>query len=150
MAEIERQLAPHSNEAADLILRKGELAIAVEISITTTVDHEFGNVRKCLAAGFTHVAVVSPKAGQLSAIAAAVKAGLSPKQAALVSFHSPEEFITMLPVLARHPGEPAPAVETVVRGYRVKREGHALTPEERRAKEEAAIRVMAESMKRQK
>lgn len=147
MAEIERQLAPHSNEAADLILRKDDVAIAVEISITTTVDHEFGNVRKCLAAGFTHVAVVSPKPGPLSAIAAAVKAGLAPEQAARVSFHSPEELIAHLHTLTT-PESHSPPEKATRHGYTIKRTVSALSPEERSRQEETQVSLIADAMKR--
>ena len=50
-AEVEKQLAQGSNDAADLVLRRGSVEIAVEITITTGVDHEFENVKKCLASG---------------------------------------------------------------------------------------------------
>ena len=37
-----------TGKAADLVLRNDNLAIAVEIAITNTVDYEFGNVKKML------------------------------------------------------------------------------------------------------
>jgi type IV secretion system coupling TraD/TrwB family protein len=147
LAEVERQLAQDSTQAADLTLRKGDLAIAVEIAVTTTIDHEFGNVKKCLAAGFGRVAVVSSRPEKLGAIAEAVKAGLSSEAVAKVSYHTPEAFIAELGTLAKQfvPAEPS---ETATRGYRVRRHGPSLTPEERRSKEEIALRVMSEAMKK--
>ena len=44
-AEVEKQLAKGSNQAADLLLQQGGLTVAVEITITTGVDHEFENVK---------------------------------------------------------------------------------------------------------
>src|SRR6185437_15873718 len=52
LAEVEKQVSGDSNQAADLLLRRGELRIAVEIALTTTTNQEFGNVKKNLDAGF--------------------------------------------------------------------------------------------------
>jgi len=40
-ADVEKQLAKGSNQAADLLLEQGGLVIAVEITVTTGVEHEF-------------------------------------------------------------------------------------------------------------
>src|SRR5438046_10522261 len=45
--------------SVDLVLENPNQAIACEITITTTVDHEVGNVAKCLKAGFATIAVVA-------------------------------------------------------------------------------------------
>ena len=153
LAEVERQLADTSMQAADVILRKDGLVIAVEISITTTTDHEFKNVKKCLEAGFARVAVISPRAVQLQNISEAVQAGLGPEVAAKVSYHTPDDFIAELPRLAQQvkkSDEPTAPQERTTRGYKVKRHGPALTPDERQVKENSAHKVMAESMKRKK
>lgn len=150
-AEIERQLAEGSMQAADLIVRKDGIALAVEISITTTVDHEFGNVKKCLAAGFSRVAVVSPKPEKLEAIKEAVEAGLGKSAAAMVSFYTPDELIAKLKCLVvKEAGKPSPPPspgESTMRGYKVRRHKPALSAEERQAKEEMALKVMAETMR---
>ncbi len=150
-AEVEGQVSEESNRAADLVLRRGDLAIAVEITVTTTTDHEFGNVKKCLAAGFARVAVVSPQSERLEHIAAAVRAGLGSEAAAKVCYHTPDEFIAEMRKLAAEqasqPTSLAIPAERTTRGYKVRRKGAALTPKERGAKEEVAIRMMAETMK---
>jgi hypothetical protein len=84
-AEVEKQLAPGSNDAADLLLRRGQVEIAVEITITTSVDHEFDNVKKCLAAGMARVAVIATGRRRLEDIAAAVEGGLGAEVAAKVT-----------------------------------------------------------------
>ena len=43
--------------SVDLLLERAGHTIACEISITTTIDHEVGNVAKCLKAGFSDVAI---------------------------------------------------------------------------------------------
>ena len=151
LATVEGQLEGKSNEAADLVLRNGGEAIAVEISVTTTVDHEFGNVKKCLSAGFSRVAVISPRPDHLKAIAVSVKGDLGPGQAEKVSYHSPDEFIAELKRLAQEAAKSAkPPVpqESVTRGYKVRGHAPTLTDEERKAKEDMAIKLMAEMMKR--
>ena len=149
-AAVESQLAEKSNQAADVVLRRGELSIAVEISVTTTTDHEFGNVAKCVAAGFNRVAVLSPSREKLQAIAAAVDAGLDAKQRTHISYHTPDEFIAELRKLAESTAvaAPATATERSTRGYKVRRHGPSVSSEERKATEEAAIRLIAETMKR--
>ena len=152
LARVESQLAKDSNEAADLVLRKGNIAIAVEIAITTTIDHEFDNVKKCLAGGFERVVVLASGAERLKAIAAAVQAGLGPEASAKVAYHTPDEFIAELPKLAKvtEPPVEAPDAEHVTKGFKVRRHAPSLTADERKAKQDAAIRVMAETMKRKR
>jgi hypothetical protein len=150
LASVESQLTDKSNHAADLTLRKGKLALAIEIAVTTTTDHEFGNVKKCLAAGFSRVAVVSPKAERLKTIADAVQAGLGSMEAAKVSYHTPDDLISELRKLVQEDSQAADSnpKERVTRGYKVRRHGPALTPEERKSKEDVAIKLMAEAMKK--
>jgi len=151
LAEVERQLEERSMQAADLVLRKGDLSIAVEIAVTTTTDHEFGNVKKCLAAGFKRVAVVSPRPERLTEIQAAVVAGLGAEAASRVSFYAPDDFIAELRKLAASQlteSKPETPAERTTRGYKVRGSAPTLTAEERRAKEEIALRIMSEAMKR--
>jgi hypothetical protein len=152
LAQVESQLHEKSLRAADLLLRKGDLAIAVEIAVTTTIDHEFGNVKKCLEAGFSRIAVVSPKDERLEDISKAVKAGLGAEAAKKVSFHTVDQFIEELKQLAREAeAKPQPKSKpdnSVSRGFKVKRHGPALSAEERRAKEEVALKMMADAMRR--
>jgi hypothetical protein len=150
-AEVESQLAKKSNQAADLVLRKGDLTIAVEITVTTTIDHEFGNVKKCLDVGFTRIAVVSPRPERLKAIADAVQAGLGADKAGKVGYYTPDEFIAGLRKLAeqvKSTVEPSAPQERVIRGYKVRRQSISISPEELRAKEAGIIRVIAEAMQR--
>src|SRR5206468_3926342 len=61
-ATIEKEIPQGS---VDLALEKAGQSIACEISVTTTIDHEFGNVVKCLKAGFAEVAVISGRPERL-------------------------------------------------------------------------------------
>lgn len=136
--------------SVDLALEHPRRRLAVEITVTTTVDHEVGNVRKCLQAGFTGVAVVSGSEAKLRQLQQAVAAALGPVAVAQVGFYSPDSFLEHLRQLARDDaatGPPGPA-ETTRRGYRVKRSAPNLTAEELQAKEQAALRLLGEVMKR--
>src|SRR6185437_3143638 len=149
LAEVEKQVSGDSNQAADLLLRRGELRIAVEIALTTTTNQEFGNVKKNLDAGFERVAVVAIKQERLEQIAAAVRAGLSPESAAKVGYYSPDDFISELRRLVESAGPlPGPTNEEHrTRGYKVRRHGPELSLEERKAKETTAIQVIAKAMR---
>jgi hypothetical protein len=124
-AEVEKQLTKGAMPAADLILRRGHVAIAVEITVTTGADHEFGNVKKCLDAGFSRVTVVSTRRKHLEVIAEAVLGGLGPDAAAKVNYCTPDEFLDELRQLAAASElppatHPLPPTETVD-GFEVER-----------------------------
>lgn len=139
-------------ESVDVGLLRHDMRIACEISVTTTIDHEVGNVRKCLRENFALVAVISADARRLRQIELAVNGCLEPAEAARVKYFLPESFLTFLSTLTPPP-EPeqipsAPASkESVRKGYKVKRVFTPLTPEERNAREAAALKLLAEELK---
>jgi hypothetical protein len=150
-AEVEKQLAQGSNDAADLVLRRGQVEIAVEITITTGVDHEFENVKKCLAAGFNRVAMVATGRKQLEAIAAAVQGGLGPDAALKVGYHTPDEFLAELQKLAKAtelppPSEPMAKTGKIL-GFEITRNFPKQTPEEQRLNQQAIHEVTMKAMK---
>jgi hypothetical protein len=138
------------NEAADLVLCQGTLAIAVEIAVTTTITHEFENVEKCLRAGFERIAVISTSRERLEDIAAAVQGGLGSAMAAKVSYHSPDEFIAELQKLARSvkPEPPLPPGERKSHGRTVRSHLPTLSPDEEKQKDDAVRRVILDAMRR--
>jgi hypothetical protein len=133
--------------SVDLLLERPGQTFACEISITTTIDHEVGNVAKCLKAGFPHVAVICVDEERLKKIGAAVAGSLGSELAGRVIYCQPDEFIACLQEL--QPQAPkTPAAPETRRGYIIKRKVTKLTPEDQRQREEAAIRSIAESMRR--
>lgn len=137
--------------SVDLALEHPNRRIAVEITITTTIDHEVGNVSKCLKAGFPIVAVLSSSETKLAQMKEAVSAALGPELAACVSYFLPDEFCVHLEQLAKSDSiseKPAPSPEKVNRGYKVKRSAPKLTPEELKAKEDAAFKIIKEGMRK--
>jgi hypothetical protein len=131
--------------SVDLLLERVDQTIACEISVTTTVDHEVGNVRKCLKAGFPKVAMIGLDEGHLRKIAWAVAQSLGPEAALKVKYFQPDSFIAYLEAL------PLPEVKTEPkkrRGYTVKRSNATPSPQDQKRREEAAIRSIAEAMRR--
>jgi hypothetical protein len=140
---IEKQIAG-SQESVDLLLERGDQKIACEISVTTTIDHEVGNIRKCLKAGLPQVAIICVSADRLEKIAVAVSGSLGAEAAARVAYFQPAPFIAHLKTLPM----PVPKDSvTTSHGYKVKRSAPALTEAEQRQREELANRMMAEAMR---
>ena len=57
-ATIELQILDGGGQV-DVALEKGPVKVACEISVTTSVEQELGNIQKCLTADYVHVAAVS-------------------------------------------------------------------------------------------
>jgi hypothetical protein len=135
--------------SVDLWLERTGQIIACEISITTTIDHEVGNVAKCLKAGLPKVVVICLDEERLRKIAAAVSGSLGSEMAYRVDYFQPDRFIAHIKKL---PLETPKTTETAEmrRGYRVKRQTVAMSPQEQKTREEEAIRLIAESMRRKK
>ena len=150
-AEVEKQLAQGSNGAADLVLRRGQVEIAVEITVTTGIDHEFENVKKCLTAGMARVAVVATGRKRLEDIAAAVQGGLGSEAAAKVTYHTPDEFLAELQKLAKTteaPPSSAPMAKTgKILGFEINRNFPKLSPEEQRLNQQAIHEVTQKALR---
>jgi hypothetical protein len=150
-AEIEKQLAKNSMEAADVVLRRGHIDIAVEIAVESTREHEFQNVTKCLAAGFSRIAVVSTGRKFLENVAADVRGGLGPETAAKVGYYTPDEFIDELRKLAAA-SEQAPASQPMAlkdkrHGFEIERVFPKQTPSEQKATQKAIHQVIQNALK---
>lgn len=131
----------------DLWLERTGQSIACEISISTTIDHEVGNVTKCLKAGALKVAVICLDEERLRKIGSAVSGSHGAEQARHVEYFQPDQFITHLKTLPAIVSKAGVAMDKR-RGYKIKRSMPDLTPEERKQKEDAAIHVIAEAMQR--
>jgi len=146
---LEREV-PGGRETIDVTLERPGLRVACEISVSTTIDHEFGNVQKCLRAGYDLVAVITASEQRLKQIAAAVAGHLDRWEAAKVKYFTPAEFIAFLQELPDLPPEAPSAAaptERLQRGRIVRRKIKPLTPEERVVQSEAAMQVLATEMR---
>lgn len=130
----------------DVALRKGEHALACEIGITTSPEHEVGNIQKCLAAGFQRVLVVSPEKKTLTQIRTLAVKSLEKEPSDKVSYCTPEELFDLLDAAEAE----STTSEQTVRGYKVRVRFKASKPEEREEKRSAVSGVIAKAMKRMK
>jgi len=133
--------------SVDLWLECNGHAIACEISISTTIDHEVGNVVKCLKAGVPKVAVICLDDERLRKINAAVSGSLGAESAARVEYFQPDSFIAYLKALQQPTAAPS---ESKVGGYKIKYSVPKLSPQEQKQKEDIANQAMKESMRRKK
>jgi len=133
--------------SVDLWLERTGQTIACEISISTTVDHEVGNVVKCLKVGVPKVAVICLDEERLRKINAAVSGSLGAKSAARVEYFQPDPFIAHLKTLQPPTALP---LESKVGGYKIKHSVPKLSPQEQRQKENIANLAMKEAMRRKK
>lgn len=132
--------------SVDLVLERDGQSIACEITVTTTIDHEIGNVSKCIKAGFKQIALVALNEDKLAKLAAAVKNSLGADAAAGVVFFLPDGLLEYLRAII--PNEKFEPSTKRVRGYKVKTVYEQASPEEAKAKEDEMIQLMAEMMRR--
>jgi hypothetical protein len=141
------ELVP-SGGRIDVVLRRGNLAIACEVSVTNTPDYEAANIAKCLHAGFNHVASVSRSRRKLANIQQALMVVIPPGEMQKVGFLTPEEFFAKLFEWAQT--DPAGAVAERGKPHRRKIAlGSAtITADERAARETQMLEILRQAMKR--
>ena len=131
--------------SVDLLLERDDQTIACEISLSTTIDHEVGNVSKCLKAGFPMVAVICLDDDRLRKIEKAVSGSLGSASAERVQYFQPDLFIEYLKQLKASTPQPS---ETQSGGYKIRRSTPDHSPQERRQKEDVANRIITEAMRK--
>jgi hypothetical protein len=136
-AMVEEEIAG-SRESVDVALYRGETRIACEVTVTTPLEYEVGNVQKCLAAGFKEVAVISLKKARLAKLDKLLSGALSPEEYRRVHLFTPEELLAFLA------GQPADVTEGTVAGYKVKVRHQA--PDSARSRR--VTEILAKSMSR--
>ena len=133
---------PDGSGKVDISLEKGDQRIACEVSVTTTVEHELGNVRKCLSAGYVQVLLVAADKKRVRALREYILSQLNEAERHQVSFLLPDEVIMFLDQLAVTSGEE----EKTVRGYKVNISRTAVGTEEMRERRQAIAKVIARSI----
>ncbi len=105
-----------SGGRVDISLLKERIRIAVEVSVTNTIDYEVGNIIKCIEDGYTHICMLSESLIHLKNIKKRSQKQLNKKQLAQVTYLTPLEFPNYLDAL----NSKEKKVVKRVRGYRVK------------------------------
>ncbi len=94
-AEIEKSVLDGVG-SVDVSLEKENLRIACEVSVTSTIDYETGNVLKCLTAGYDYVVVVVSDQKKLKPLETQLKGSLPPTQAAQIKVCALPDLLTFL------------------------------------------------------
>ncbi len=132
--------------SVDVAFARGEVSVACEISVTTGVDYELGNLRKCLAAPFTHVVMVSKEPKHLTKIEAAARETLTASELSRIQFLEPDRLVGLLEKLtAAQAGS-----EGTVKGYRVSTSYKTLSEADKRNRKEGIGVAVARAMRRSK
>jgi hypothetical protein len=131
-ATVEAPL-PGGGGQVDVLLEDGKSSTAVEISVTTPIEHECENLRKCLSAGYSNVIVVLAKSRRTFSHYRDVLLGaIDTADHARVAFLTPEEVPPYIASLA-----PPPEPSTT-----------AGTTDATKARQDTLRRVIAQSLSR--
>lgn len=144
-AEIEKQILEGAG-SVDVALEKGRVTVACEVSVTTGVDQEIGNIEKCLKAGFGYVLALAAEPKQIGKLReAAIKkmGGNLPEQVRCLTM---EEFPAFMEGLEAQ----AASTETTVRGWKVKVNRQIVDDEKKKSVKQTIAQVFLESLKKMK
>jgi Type IV secretion-system coupling protein DNA-binding domain len=114
-AEIEKSILDGLGRV-DVALERGDVKVACEISVSSTVDYEISNVRKCLAAGCSAVAIITVEHRSIDKLKRAIAKEIDIAESERVRVLSPDELFEFLDQLPAR----AAATERTTKGYRVK------------------------------
>lgn len=131
--------------SVDVALEKDDISVACEICVTTSPEHELGNLQKCLAAGFKHVVQIATDRKSLTALSAASKS-LGNVDPGRVRFLLTEELFAFLEEQAVTSNNQ----ETTVRGYKVRVKYKTVGPEDQKLKKQAITQTILKAMSKLK
>ncbi len=132
--------------SVDIALERDGKSIACEISVTTNVEHEVGNIQKCLAAGFENVVMISTEKKSLNKAKELASESLSEKDLDRIRFFTPEEFLSFLEELDAK----AATKEHTVRGYKVEVKYRTVSEAEKKARKQAIAQTVVQALRRMK
>ncbi len=137
---------PGDPGSVDVLLSKGEISIACEISVTTSVEHEIRNLEKCAVGGFTHMVSVSPEAKRAREIEQAARQAIESTAFARMRFLTPDGLFAFVQEMDAKQA----AKETTVKGYKVKVNYKPMNDADRLARTDEVSAVVAKSLRRMK
>ncbi|HEX3666926.1 MAG TPA: type IV secretory system conjugative DNA transfer family protein [Rhizomicrobium sp.] len=143
-ATIEAPL-PMGSGQVDVLLERDGMIAAIEISVTTPIEHERDNLRKCLACDFPRIGIVIAKSKRVQAsYRQALSETVAGHDRERVSYLTPEDLPAFIAALAPVP-EPS---ERVVKGYRVKGALTQTSTQDAQERQEALAKLVAKSMRK--
>ncbi|MEL6675626.1 MAG: type IV secretion system DNA-binding domain-containing protein [Bacteroidota bacterium] len=107
---------PDGKGRVDVLLTREKLTVACEVAVTTNNEHELGNVKKCLRAGYDHVLVITEKKERLKQLRQLIYEKLSEVEQRKVQVISKAAVSDILSGFVNQDREK----EDTVLGYRVK------------------------------
>jgi hypothetical protein len=129
----------------DVSLRRDNLRVACQISITTTKDWELGGIEKCMAAGYTDVVLIGGTERHVKTLSKFIEENLDEKDRGKVRYVTSDAVVEFLDAL----GKPE-TTENVVRGYKVRTVQQSVAASDAVARRKAITEVIARSMQRGK
>jgi hypothetical protein len=144
-ATIEQQILDGMGSVDVALEREGQ-SIACEISVSTTVEHEVGNIQKCLAAGFGHVVLISSDRKTIAKAKEAVDASFSEAERKQVRVVTPEDFFDFVETLEAY----AAGREEMVHGYKVKVQYRRVAEGDQKVRKQAISQVILGALKKLK
>jgi len=144
-AIIEKQILDGLG-SVDVALERDSLSVACEISVSSTPEQELGNIRKCLAAGFAYVVVVSPEKKTLGKTKEYISSELNGDELKKIQCLAPDELFAFIDALEAE----AQGKQETVHGYKVKVQYKALDAEEKSARKQAISQVILSAFRRLK
>lgn len=127
----------------DVSLRRDELRVACQISITTGKDWELGGIERCFAAGYTVVALICGSDRHLTTLSKFIEENLDEAFRGKVRYVAPEAIPAFLDGL----GTPS-STEQVIRGYKVRTTKQGSDSSDAAARRRAITEVIARSLKK--
>jgi hypothetical protein len=147
---IEKNI-PDTHESIDVVIEQGDLIVACEICVSTSIDHELGNIRKCLRAGYTDICAICLDAKRMKQFKAATDQCLTEQEQAQLHCIQPDAFQAKLKELLLREQLPITGSESdrVLGKYQVTSKYAKLDEAERLRKEEILRQVIADALKSQ-
>jgi hypothetical protein len=112
-ATVERRILDGLG-SIDVALEKDNYTVACEVSVSSTVEYELGNIRKSLAAGFQSVISIVPEMRARQKLSQAVAASIDASNVEQVKVMTLEELFCYLGSI-----EGRKTIDNVSKGYRV-------------------------------
>lgn len=135
---------PDGKGRVDVHLERNGKRIAVEICNTTEAEWEVHNIQKCFAAGYDQIICCSDEKKSLNAIQKKTNAILSGDAGNRLQFLQPEQFFEFLDQeLAKEA-----STEKRIRGYRVKVNYSAVTPDEAKDLSDSIVKTVTDATRK--
>ncbi len=128
----------------DVALEKAGRTLACEITVTTPIEKEIQNVRKCVEAGFELIAVVASDSKKLQKVETAIRGALLPPDLERVKFFTPDALFAFIEALEALDA----SKEVTVRGYKVKVNYRTVDQATKVDRNAVISKVLAGSLKR--